>query len=82
MWCLLENINTGNDVIVCKSCDEIFHKKCSKEKNYILFRNEPYCQKFIMAKEMTKYNSFYSLLQDDKYDKFFEEEPPEYIEKL
>ena len=35
-----------------------------------------------MAKEITKYNPFYSLLQDDKYDKFFEEEPPEYIEKL
>ena len=35
-----------------------------------------------MAKEIIKYNPFYSLLQDDECDKFFEEEPPEYIEKL
>ena len=35
-----------------------------------------------MANEIIKYNPFYSLLQDDNSDKFFDDEPPEYIENI
>ena len=35
-----------------------------------------------MTKEIIRYNPFYSLLEDDKHDNFFEEEAPEYIENL
>ena len=77
-----KNISAGHAIAICHSCDEICHKKCSKHKNYQLFRQNPYCQKCIMKNDIIKYNPFYTLLENDNSDKFFEDEPPEYTESL
>ena len=77
-----KQINVGHRAVVCNNCNEICHKKCSKSKNYVLFREKSYCNMCIMKCEIIRYNPFYSLLQNDHSDKFFEDEPPEYIENL
>ena len=77
-----KNVSAGHVVVICKSCDEICHKKCSKTKNYTAFRENSYCQACIMKNDIIKYNPFYSLLQDANSDNFFDDESPEYTENV
>ena len=73
-----------NPAIICNSCDAICHRKCTKSKlnKFVPFRDNSYCQKCINTKEILKYNPYYSVLQCEHNDKFYDSEPPEYIENL
>ena len=72
----------GHATISCNKCDIICHKKCSKIKKFTMFRNQSYCQSCLMINDIIKYNPFYSLLQENDSESFFDEEPPEYVENL
>ena len=79
-----KQILIGHPTIVCNSCDDICHKKCSKSKanKFVPFRDHSYCQKCANTKDILKYNPFFSLIQCEQNDRFYENEPPEYIENL
>ena len=68
----------GHSASVCEHCDIIFHTKCAKFK---LFRNKQYCLSCITTNDIIRYNPFHDILENQD-DKFFENEPTEYIQSI
>ena len=68
----------GQSASVCGHCDIIFHTKCAKKAKFKLCRNKQYCLSCITTNDIIRYNPFYDILENQD-DKFFENEPTEYI---
>ena len=76
-----KNILIGHCTVICSHCDTISHKKCAKTSKYKVFRNKNYCLSCTKLHELIRYNPFFDILANQD-DKFFEDEPPEYIQTI
>ena len=78
-----KQIFIGQPTTICKCCDLIFHGGCSKAANIRLFRGHPYCMSCTVKNDnLIRYNPFYNLFDNQYSDKFYENEPIEFVECL
>ena len=75
------SILIGQLTIICANCDCITHSRCAKKNKFTTFREKPYCSTCIRMYDIIRYNPFMDLL-DGQDDKFFEDQPAEYIESI
>ena len=59
----------------------MFHIECAKKAKFKSFRNKQYCLSCIIAYDIIRYNPFHDILENQD-DKFFENEPTEYIQSI
>ena len=55
--------------------------KCAKKAKFKTFSNKQYCPSCIVTYDIIRYNPFHDIL-DTQDDKFFENEPTEYIQSI
>ena len=77
-----KNILFGQTTILCNNCDLIFHARCTTPDNFEQFRGKPYCTSCTMKNEIRRYNPFFSMFDDLNPDKFYDDEPPEFVESV
>ena len=71
---------------MCNKCDKTVHKKCCKTKNtlnaIVEFRNQSYSKQCIDIHDILRYNPFYQKNSSDDSDKFYDDEPSQYIDSI
>ena len=77
-----KHILVGQRAVVCHNCDVICHIKCSKTHKFISFRNKIYCPACLSANDIFRYNPFYEIENSEFSDKFYDQEPAEYVENM
>ena len=77
-----KNILFGQTTILCNHCDLIFHARCATPDNFEQFRGKSYCRSCTMKNEIRRYNPFFSMFDDLNPDKFYDDEPPEFVESV
>ena len=77
-----KHILIGHRAVVCHNCDVICHIKCSKLNKFVPFRNKAYCPTCIAANDIIRYNPFYEIGSNEFSEKFYEQEPSEYVDRI
>ena len=75
----LKQIYLGQSAIICACCDMIFHNNCARELT--IFRNRIFCPNCIEKFDIVRYNPYFNYHEGNiDNDKFYEEEPINYID--
>ena len=77
-----KQIFVGQSVTICKMCDLIFHGRCVKLSNIQQFRDNSYCASCFIKHDIRRYNPFYNLFCNEHSDKFYDDEPVEFVESV
>ena len=77
-----KNILFGKNIILCNHCDLISHSRCVTLNNFEQFRDKSYCTSCMMKNEIRRYNPFFSMFDDLNSEKFYDDEPQEFVESV
>ena len=72
----------GQVTILCQNCDLIFHGRCATPDNFEQFRDNSYCSSCMMKNEIRRYNPFFSIFSDLNPDRFYDDEPQDFVESV
>ena len=79
-----KHILYGQPTTICNKCDLIFHGKCVKPSNLKQYRGSSYCTNCIIKYDIDtrRYNPFYNIFNDEHSDRFYDDEPTEFVESI
>ena len=72
----------GQLTILCRNCDLIFHGRCATPDNFEQFRDNSYCTSCMTKNEIRRYNPFFNMFNDLNPDRFYEDEPQDFVESV